>query len=174
MVWGHWSRTLQGISQLLLVSSLHLETSLLPSLGSPGLQRWLFPHLSPNIPGQEMFNTSGVVMTRNGSMVSANFDGAVTISVIALSNILHASCSLPEEYQNRTEGLMGKEQAGACLCSRSSEPPARKHLHLQWACGHHRWSFLSQPPWNRALRVQSSREGGGTSSATSEAHFPSS
>ncbi|XP_036705568.1 LOW QUALITY PROTEIN: mucin-4 [Balaenoptera musculus] len=57
--------------------------------------------------GQEMFNTSGVVMTRNGSVVSANFDGAVTISVIALSNILHASCSLPEEYQNRTEGLMG-------------------------------------------------------------------
>ncbi|XP_054941439.1 LOW QUALITY PROTEIN: mucin-4 [Physeter macrocephalus] len=57
--------------------------------------------------GQEMFNTSGVVMTRNGSMVSANFDGAVTISVIALSNILHASCSLPEEYQNHTEGLMG-------------------------------------------------------------------
>ncbi|KAB0395230.1 hypothetical protein E2I00_003884 [Balaenoptera physalus] len=57
--------------------------------------------------GQEMFNTSGVVMTRNGSVVSANFDGAVTISVIALSNILHASCSLPEEYQNHTEGLMG-------------------------------------------------------------------
>ncbi|XP_066889608.1 mucin-4 [Kogia breviceps] len=56
---------------------------------------------------QEMFNTSGVVMIRNGSMVSANFDGAVTISVIALSNILHASCSLPEEYQNHTEGLMG-------------------------------------------------------------------
>nr|XP_030715125.1 LOW QUALITY PROTEIN: mucin-4 [Globicephala melas] len=57
--------------------------------------------------GQEMFNTSGVVMTRNGSTVSANFDGAVTISVIAMSNILHASCSLPEEYQNHTEGLMG-------------------------------------------------------------------
>nr|XP_023479344.1 mucin-4 isoform X2 [Equus caballus] len=57
--------------------------------------------------GQETFNTTGVVMTRNGSLVSASFDGTVTISVIALSNILHASCSLPEEYQNRTEGLLG-------------------------------------------------------------------
>lgn len=63
-------------------------------------------------------------MTRNGSTVSANFDGAVTISVIAISNILHASCSLPEEYQNHTEGLMGKEQAGACLCRGSSDPPS--------------------------------------------------
>nr|XP_031310171.1 mucin-4 isoform X1 [Camelus dromedarius]XP_031310178.1 mucin-4 isoform X2 [Camelus dromedarius] len=57
--------------------------------------------------GQVIVNTTGVIMTRNGSMVSANFDGAVTVSVIALSNILHASCSLPEEYQNHTEGLMG-------------------------------------------------------------------
>ncbi|XP_044892999.1 mucin-4 isoform X1 [Felis catus] len=57
--------------------------------------------------GQETFNTTGVVMTRNGSLVSASFDGTVTISVTALSNILHASCSLPEEYRNSTEGLLG-------------------------------------------------------------------
>ncbi|XP_042638061.1 mucin-4 [Orycteropus afer afer] len=57
--------------------------------------------------GQEIFNTTGLILTRNGSMVSANFDGTVTISVIALSNILHASSSLPEEYQNHTEGLLG-------------------------------------------------------------------
>ncbi|XP_042812500.1 mucin-4 [Panthera tigris] len=57
--------------------------------------------------GQEIFNTTGIVMTRNGSLVSASFDGTVTISVTALSNILHASCSLPEEYRNSTEGLLG-------------------------------------------------------------------
>ncbi|XP_023584443.1 LOW QUALITY PROTEIN: mucin-4 [Trichechus manatus latirostris] len=57
--------------------------------------------------GQETFNTTGIILMRNGSLVSANIDGTVTISVIALSNILHASSSLPEEYQNRTEGLLG-------------------------------------------------------------------
>ncbi|XP_058411530.1 mucin-4 isoform X1 [Diceros bicornis minor] len=57
--------------------------------------------------GQETFNTTGVIMTRNGSLVSASFDGTVTISVTALANILHASCNLPEEYQHRTEGLLG-------------------------------------------------------------------
>nr|KAF6475292.1 mucin 4, cell surface associated [Rousettus aegyptiacus] len=57
--------------------------------------------------GQVIFNTTGVVLSRNGSMVSASLDGTVTISVIALSNILHASCNLPEEYRNRTEGLLG-------------------------------------------------------------------
>ncbi|XP_008568936.1 PREDICTED: mucin-4 [Galeopterus variegatus] len=57
--------------------------------------------------GQEIVNTTGVILTRNGSLVSASFDGTVTISVIALSNILHASSSLPEEYQNHTEGLLG-------------------------------------------------------------------
>ncbi|KAH0504404.1 Mucin-4 [Microtus ochrogaster] len=54
-----------------------------------------------------MFNTTGVLLTRNGSQVSASFDGSVTISVIALSNILHASSSLPEEYRNHTQGLLG-------------------------------------------------------------------
>ncbi|XP_045668551.1 LOW QUALITY PROTEIN: mucin-4 [Ursus americanus] len=57
--------------------------------------------------GREIFNTTGIIMARNGSLVSATFDGTVTISVIALSNILHASCGLPEEYRNRTEGLLG-------------------------------------------------------------------
>lgn len=54
-------------------------------------------------------------MTRDGSLVSASLDGTVIVSVTALSNILHASCSLPENYRNHTEGLLGKEQAGPCL-----------------------------------------------------------
>ncbi|KAM5276172.1 mucin-4 isoform 3-T3 [Hipposideros larvatus] len=57
--------------------------------------------------GQEIFNSTGVILIRNGSLVSASLDGAVTVSVLALSNILHASCSLPEEYRNHTEGLLG-------------------------------------------------------------------
>ncbi|XP_066096987.1 mucin-4 isoform X13 [Saccopteryx bilineata] len=56
---------------------------------------------------QENFTTTGIVMTRNGSRVLASLDGTVVISVIALSNILHASCILPEEYRNHTEGLLG-------------------------------------------------------------------
>uniref|UniRef100_A0A8D2CW48 Mucin-4 n=1 Tax=Sciurus vulgaris TaxID=55149 RepID=A0A8D2CW48_SCIVU len=57
--------------------------------------------------GPEIFNTTGVLLTRSGSQVSASFDGTVAISVMALSNILHASSSLPEEYQNHTQGLLG-------------------------------------------------------------------
>lgn len=60
-----------------------------------------------------MFNTTGVLLTQSGSQVSASFDGTVTISVIALSNILHASSSLPEEYRNHTQGLLGKNGAQA-------------------------------------------------------------
>uniref|UniRef100_A0A8C8UDM4 Mucin-4 n=1 Tax=Peromyscus maniculatus bairdii TaxID=230844 RepID=A0A8C8UDM4_PERMB len=56
---------------------------------------------------EEVFNTTGVLMTQNGSQVSASFDGTVTISVIALSNILHASSSLPEGYRHHTKGLLG-------------------------------------------------------------------
>uniref|UniRef100_H0X1A8 Mucin 4, cell surface associated n=1 Tax=Otolemur garnettii TaxID=30611 RepID=H0X1A8_OTOGA len=57
--------------------------------------------------GWEIFNATGVLLTRNGSLVSASFDGTAAISVTALSNILHAFTSLPEEYQNHTEGLLG-------------------------------------------------------------------
>ncbi|XP_016055646.1 PREDICTED: mucin-4 [Miniopterus natalensis] len=56
---------------------------------------------------REVFNTTGVVVTRNGSLVSVSLDGTVVVSVTALSNILHASCSLPQEYRNHTEGLLG-------------------------------------------------------------------
>ncbi|KAM7133176.1 mucin-4 [Molossus nigricans] len=56
---------------------------------------------------QKIFNTTGVVVTRSGSLVSASLDGTVVVSVVALSNILHASCSLPENYRNHTEGLLG-------------------------------------------------------------------
>nr|XP_020040442.1 mucin-4 [Castor canadensis] len=62
-------------------------------------------HTDPE--GLQIFNTTGLLLTRNGSQVSASFDGMVTISVTALSNILHAAFSLPEEYQNHTEGLLG-------------------------------------------------------------------
>uniref|UniRef100_A0A2K6MK03 EGF-like domain-containing protein n=1 Tax=Rhinopithecus bieti TaxID=61621 RepID=A0A2K6MK03_RHIBE len=61
----------------------------------------------PDAPGQGTFNATGVLLSRNGSVVSASFDGWAAVSVIALSNILHASASLPPEYQNRTEGLLG-------------------------------------------------------------------
>ncbi|XP_011892036.1 PREDICTED: mucin-4 isoform X2 [Cercocebus atys] len=57
--------------------------------------------------GQETVNATGVLLSRNGSVVSASFDGWAAVSVIALSDILHASASLPPECQNRTEGLLG-------------------------------------------------------------------
>lgn len=72
---------------------------------------WLLCHLLCCLPDLPVFNSTGVLLTQNGSQVSANFDGTVTISVIALSNILHASSSLSEEYRNHTEGLLGKKQS---------------------------------------------------------------
>lgn len=63
--------------------------------------------LTSHTEGLPTFNSTGVLLTHNGSQVSANFDGTVTISVIARSNILHASTSLSEEYRNHTKGLLG-------------------------------------------------------------------
>ncbi|KAL0593577.1 Mucin-4 [Plecturocebus cupreus] len=57
--------------------------------------------------GSETFSAPGVLLSRSGLAVSASFDGSVTVSVTALSSILHASASLPQEYWNRTEGLLG-------------------------------------------------------------------
>uniref|UniRef100_A0A452EIE7 Mucin 4, cell surface associated n=1 Tax=Capra hircus TaxID=9925 RepID=A0A452EIE7_CAPHI len=58
---------------------------------------------------QEIFSSSGVIMTHYGSTVSASFDGAgaVAVSVLAISHILHTSCSLSKGYQSHTEGLRG-------------------------------------------------------------------
>lgn len=72
---------------------------------------WLRCHLLSCLPDLPIFNSTGVLLIQNGSQVSANFDGTVTISVIALSNILHASSSLSVEYRNHTEGLLGKKQS---------------------------------------------------------------
>uniref|UniRef100_A0A4X2KJ06 Mucin 4, cell surface associated n=1 Tax=Vombatus ursinus TaxID=29139 RepID=A0A4X2KJ06_VOMUR len=55
----------------------------------------------------KIYNSSGVLLIQNGSLISANFDGTVVVSVQALTNILQAVISLPEEYQNHTEGLLG-------------------------------------------------------------------
>lgn len=110
---GHQRRYPKATPRAALgVSPLYLDPSLLLSLGPTGFQCWFLPLLPPHLPGPETFNTTGIIVTRNGSLVSAIFDGTVTISVIALSNILHASCGLPEEYRNRTEGLLGEKQAG--------------------------------------------------------------
>lgn len=106
-------------------------------------------HLSPYLPDLPMFNTTGVLLTRNGSQVSASFDGTVTISVIALSNILHASSSLPEEYRNHTQGLLGKKGA--------------QTLHRQLSL---LWAFDSTPSFSSV--PQGSEE---AASPTVEANF---
>ncbi|XP_028922750.2 mucin-4 isoform X2 [Ornithorhynchus anatinus] len=51
-------------------------------------------------------NISGVQLFRNNT-VSATFDGAVAVTVSANFNILYAFTSLPEEYFNKTQGLLG-------------------------------------------------------------------
>lgn len=119
---GHHESCSQSLLCILNFTTAKSQVCRLPML--------VFPHPSPNVPGQEIFNDTGVVITRNGSLVSACFDGTVTVSVIALSNILHASCSLPEEYRDRTGGLLGKKQvAPPMACRRPGSLP------------------LSQPPW---------------------------
>ena len=120
--------------------------------------------LSPNNLDQEIFSSSGVIMTHYGSTVSASFDGAgaVAVSVLAISHILHTSCSLSKGYQSHTEGLRGKERTALCLCSRAQTPSPQA---------------ASPPVPLRTSRVEFSflsGGGGGTSSAAFEAHFPSS
>ncbi|XP_004834733.1 mucin-4 [Heterocephalus glaber] len=92
--------------------------------------------------GTEMFNATGVLLMRNGSLVSASFDGTVTISVTALSNILHAVSSLPEEYWDHTKGLLGvwnnnpedgfRMPNGSCVPHNSSEEMLF-HYGMTWA-----------------------------------------
>lgn len=81
-----------------------------------------------------MFNTTGILLTQNGSQVSAIFDGTVAISVIALSNILHASTSLPEEYRNHTEGLLGKKWSSDR--TPAAVYPVSPELHCGFSLGH--------------------------------------
>ncbi|XP_068921147.1 mucin-4 [Petaurus breviceps papuanus] len=57
--------------------------------------------------GKATHNASGILLIQNGSLISASFDGTVVVSVLAVANILQAVTSLPEEYQNHTEGLLG-------------------------------------------------------------------
>lgn len=92
--------------------------------------------------GMEMFNATGVWLTRNGSLVSASFDGTMTMLVTAGSNILHASASLPEKYQNRTEGLLGvwnnNPEDDLRMPNGSSVPPSSTeetlfHYGMAWA-----------------------------------------
>ncbi|KAK2090009.1 hypothetical protein P7K49_031265 [Saguinus oedipus] len=64
--------------------------------------------LPPCVPGPETVSAPGVFLSRSGHEVSASFDGSATVSVTALSSILHASASLPQEYWNLTEGLLGE------------------------------------------------------------------
>ncbi|XP_038608223.1 mucin-4 [Tachyglossus aculeatus] len=51
-------------------------------------------------------NISGVQLFRNDT-ISATFDGAVSVTVSASFNILYAFANLPEEYFNKTQGLLG-------------------------------------------------------------------
>ncbi|XP_012495171.1 PREDICTED: mucin-4 [Propithecus coquereli] len=90
---------------------------------------------------REIFNATGVLLTRNGSMVSASFDGTTAITVTALSNILHASSSLPEEYRNHTEGLLGVwndnpeddfRMPNGSTFSRGSSEEALFHYGMTW------------------------------------------
>lgn len=113
-------------------------------------------------------------MNRNGSLVSASLDGTVIVSVIALSNILHASCSLPEEYRNHTEGLLGKKQAGPFLWGsshgRSSDPQVPSGPPPIGCGGCFLFSAsLEQSPVGTEWQGRT-----GTSSPTFEAHFLSS
>ncbi|KAI4579123.1 hypothetical protein MJG53_000998 [Ovis ammon polii x Ovis aries] len=82
---------------------------------------------------QEIFSSSGVLMTHYSSTISASFDGAVAVavSVLAISHILHTSCSLSKGYQSHTEGLTGfwngnpddgfRMPNGSTILKRSSE-----------------------------------------------------
>ncbi|NWI21709.1 MUC4 protein, partial [Crypturellus soui] len=54
----------------------------------------------------KVYYSPGVLVV-NGSSITAVFDGAVAVSVLATSGILSVVCSLPDRYLNATKGLLG-------------------------------------------------------------------
>ncbi|XP_010210368.1 PREDICTED: mucin-4 [Tinamus guttatus] len=92
------------------------------------------------------------VLVVNGSSITAVFDGAVAVSVLATSGILSVVCSLPDRYLNATKGLLGvwnhnsvddfQMLNGTSIPTNSSEEEIFSYG-MTWAVGEH--SLFAEP-----------------------------
>lgn len=71
---------------------------------------WTLPLCSPSLAdmGAEVYYSPGVLLV-NASSVTAVFDGAIAVSILAVSRILSVVCNLPDQYRNSTKGLLGED-----------------------------------------------------------------
>ncbi|XP_009866748.1 PREDICTED: mucin-4 [Apaloderma vittatum] len=101
--------------------------------------------------GAEVYYSPGVLLV-NDSSVTAIFDGAIAISISATSGILSVVCSLPDQYRNSTNGLLGvwdhdptddfQMPNGTSIPVNSSEEEIYSYG-MTWAVGEH--SLFAQP-----------------------------
>ncbi|XP_019328413.1 PREDICTED: mucin-4 [Aptenodytes forsteri] len=101
--------------------------------------------------GAEVYYSPGVLLV-NASSVTAVFDGAIAVSISAVSGILSVVCSLPDRYRNSTKGLLGvwdhdpandfQMLNGTSIPMNSSEEEIYSYG-MTWAVGEH--SLFAQP-----------------------------
>ncbi|NXX99345.1 MUC4 protein, partial [Centropus bengalensis] len=101
--------------------------------------------------GAEVYYSPGVLLV-NASSITAVFDGAIAVSISAVSGILSMVCSLPTQYHNTTKGLLGvwdhdptddfQMLNGTSIPVNSSEEEIYSYG-MTWAVGEH--SLFAQP-----------------------------
>ncbi|XP_068262633.1 mucin-4 [Nyctibius grandis] len=101
--------------------------------------------------GAEVYYSPGVLLV-NESSITAVFDGAISVSISATSRILSMVCSLPDQYRNGTNGLLGvwdhdpaddfQMPNGTSIPVNSSEEEIYSYG-MTWAVGEH--SLFAQP-----------------------------
>ncbi|XP_064928906.1 mucin-4 isoform X3 [Columba livia] len=101
--------------------------------------------------GADVYYSPGVLLV-NDSSITAIFDGAISISISAVSGILSMVCSLPDRYRNSTKGLLGvwdhdpaddfQMPNGTSIPVNSSEEEIYSYG-LTWTVGEH--SLFAQP-----------------------------
>ncbi|NWX09814.1 MUC4 protein, partial [Caloenas nicobarica] len=101
--------------------------------------------------GADMYYSPGVLLV-NDSSITAIFDGAISVSISAVSGILSMVCSLPDRYRNSTKGLLGvwdhdpaddfQMPNGTSVPVNSSEEEIYSYG-LTWTVGDH--SLFAQP-----------------------------
>ncbi|XP_071668779.1 mucin-4 isoform X3 [Patagioenas fasciata] len=101
--------------------------------------------------GADVYYSPGVLLV-NDSSITAIFDGAISISISAVSGILSMVCNLPDRYRNSTKGLLGvwdhdpaddfQMPNGTSIPVNSSEEEIYSYG-LTWTVGEH--SLFAQP-----------------------------
>lgn len=94
---------------------------------------WTLPPCSPSLAdlGVNMYYSPGVLLV-NDSSITAVFDGAISVSISAVSGMLNTVCSLPDRYRNSTKGLLGEDFWHGCRARVQSPLPTSKQAGKHW------------------------------------------